>query len=55
MVDFTECKTITNMFEKIAEEMCDKYCKYKDTWDADAEGYELFESDICKNCPLNNL
>jgi len=42
-------------FEKIAEEMCDHYCKYADTWDEKTEGIPLCESDYCKNCPLTRL
>ena len=52
-MDLSECKTITQMIEKVAEEMCDKYCKYPSEWD-DADG-ELEDSDICANCPLNKL
>jgi hypothetical protein len=44
-----EQKTISEMFEDIKEQMCDKYCKYVD---------ELGEEEIdelCTNCPLNRL
>lgn len=36
----------------VAEAICDKY---PDTWDAEAEGKELSESEICRNCPLNGI
>lgn len=46
---------ISTELEKIANEICDKYCKYPDTWDSEKEGMELCESDICKDCPLSRL
>lgn len=46
---------ISTKLEKIAEEICNSYCKYPETWDAEKEGCELFESDICKNCPLSRM
>lgn len=47
--------TISLMFEHIKYQMCDKYCKYPNEWDAEKEGMELEESEICGNCPLNIL
>ena len=41
--------------EDIAKEMCDHYCKYPDTWDEEAEGMDLSESEHCAKCPLNRL
>ena len=41
--------------EEVKEQMCDHYCKYSENWDAEAKGYELSESDICRNCPLTRL
>ena len=46
-------KTIPEQIEEIKEEMCSKYCKHPLTWDN--RNGDLFESDICKNCPLNRL
>jgi hypothetical protein len=48
-------KTITQEFEEIKEQICDKYCKYPESWDAEKHGCELYDSDICINCPLNRL
>ena len=48
-------RTVPQILLEVVEEMCDKFCKYKDTWDEEAEGIELCESDICGNCPLNRL
>ena len=42
-------------YDAIKEVMCDQYCKYPYEWDAEVEGCELAESDVCKNCPLNRL
>lgn len=47
--------TISLLFEHIKYKMCDKYCKYPYEWDAEKEGMELCESEICANCPLNIL
>lgn len=47
--------TIPQILEEVVEEMCQKYCKYPEQWDEEAEGVELSESDICVNCPLNRL
>lgn len=46
---------ITERLERIAAEFCNKYCKYPDMWDEEKEGIELCESEICANCPLNEI
>lgn len=48
-------KSIPEICEEIANEMCDKYCKWPDQWDVEKEGIELYESDICSNCPICRL
>lgn len=48
-------KSIAKILEETVEEICFKYCKWPYLWDEEAEGIELCESDICKNCPLNRL
>lgn len=47
--------TVTEQIESIANEICNKYCKYSDTWDEEKESCELSESEICNNCPLGRL
>lgn len=47
-------KTISELLEEIANEICSNYCKYPEQWDAETMG-ELWDSEICKNCPLNRL
>lgn len=47
--------TIALELEHIAAQICDKYCKYPEKWDEEKEGKELYESEICKNCPLSRL
>lgn len=47
--------TVANIMEQIVEAICANYCKFPLMWDEEAEGVELCESDICKNCPLNRL
>lgn len=48
-------ESISLELEHIAAEICNNYCKYPERWDAEKEGMELYESAICKNCPLNRL
>lgn len=48
-------KTVAEIIEDVKTEICMNYCKYPVTWDEEKEGCQLFESDICKNCPLNRL
>lgn len=50
-----EHKSIAVILEEIANEFCDNYCKYPDSWDEEAEGCELSESEICSGCPINRL
>ena len=47
-------KNMRAIIEEVIEEMCTKYCKYPDIWDEETWG-ELFDSDVCQNCPLNKL
>lgn len=52
MVDISAIKII----QEVIDEMCDKYCKYPNEWDPEEhDGQELFDSEICQNCPLNRL
>lgn len=48
----TSCAKI---MEEVISEICDNYCKYPMVWDAEKEGMELRESEVCKNCPLCRL
>lgn len=48
-------KSISEQLLEVCEEICEKYCKYTDTWDEEKEGVELMDSDLCRNCPLNKL
>jgi len=43
-------KKITDLFEEIAEEICDKYCKYTDAYGEEDQDF-LYEK-ICAECPL---
>ena len=48
--------TVSRIIRQICEEICEKYCKWPEKWDpAEHDGAELFESEICENCPLNKL
>lgn len=46
---------VVKILEGVVEEMCNKYCKYPDSWDEEKEGIELMDSSICRGCPLNKL
>lgn len=48
-------QSISEILEEVKEEICMKYCKWPDKWDEEAEGIELSESTLCRNCPLNRL
>ena len=51
-----EEKSVCKIIQEVIEEMCNKYCKYPGEWDeAEHDGMELSESDVCVNCPLNRL
>lgn len=50
-----EDNSFTKIIEEVTEAICNKYCKYPDIWDAEKEGCELCDSEICANCPLSRL
>lgn len=41
--------------EEVATDICNHYCKYPLIWNEKANGVELSESDICKNCPMTKI
>lgn len=41
--------------EIIIENICNNYCKYPLIWDEEVADVPLAESEICANCPLNEL
>jgi hypothetical protein len=49
-------QTVVQIMDEVSQKMCDEYCKYPAEWDPDEhDGQELFESEICANCPLMRL
>lgn len=53
VIDMAEEKKISEILEDIASEMCDHYCKYPIEYKPEEhDGVEIFDSDICRNCPL---
>jgi hypothetical protein len=51
-----KAQTVVQIMDEVAQEICDEYCKYPAEWDPDEhDGMELFESEICQNCPLMRL
>ena len=47
--------SVTEILEQVKEEICNDYCKWPDTYNEEAEGCELIDSEHCQNCPLNQL
>ena len=47
--------TVAEIIEHVKVRICDDYCRYTKEWDSETEGCELYESEICTNCPLNLL
>ena len=50
-----QSKSIRETLEEIASDFCEHYCKYPDIFNADEEGCELSETEICAECPVNKL
>lgn len=50
-----EQERIKKQLEEIAEDFCNNYCKWPTIWDAEKEGMELMDSDICANCPMSKI
>lgn len=52
-------KSITEQFEEIKEEMCDKYCRFTElsleTHKNPDEANEWLMHNYCENCPLTRL
>ena len=47
--------TVSETLEEVKVAICEDYCRYPREWDEEAEGMELYESEICEKCPLNRL
>lgn len=43
------------IIESACAEFCDKYCKWPDLYDEEAEGCQLADSEHCRNCPTQRL
>ena len=51
-----EDKSIKQILEDVFEDMCNNYCKYPYEYNPeDHDGVELWDSEICDNCPLSKL
>ena len=50
-----EKKRLSAQLEQIAEDFCNNYCKWPTIRDAEKEGMELMDSDICANCPMSRI
>lgn len=47
-------KTISQLLEEVANEICDNYCKYPAEYNSKKEFEELLDTH-CLNCPLSKL
>mgnify|MGYP003294228351 CR=1 FL=1 len=45
---------ISRTFDEVKQRMCDDYCRYT-SGKSDNEIDELWDSEICNACPLNEL
>ena len=45
---------IARTFEEVKQQICDNYCRFTSGKDAD-QIEDLWDSEICNNCPLNRL
>lgn len=48
-------QTVSQIIEDVKNEICNEYCKFPLYWDETVMGYELCESEVCAQCPLNRL
>lgn len=47
---------VTEIIEEVSDEMCNNYCKWPAMYvPEEHDGVDLYDSDICGNCPLNRL
>lgn len=47
--------SITEKLEEVKDRICSEFCKYPYERDEEKEGCELCDSEVCANCPLNEL
>lgn len=48
--------TVTETIEEVKTDIRNDYCRYPREYDPDEhDGTELWNTDICGNCPLNRL
>ena len=48
-------ENVRELIERACAEFCDKYCKWPDLFDEEAEGCPLEDSEHCRNCPTQRL
>lgn len=49
MEDKEKQKTIYDLLDEVAATMCDKYCKYPESYEGT---YDEMVEEICANCPM---
>ena len=51
--------TVMNLLIEVADEICDKYCKYPEICEVERkdpdEAEDLLYGTYCANCPMNKL
>jgi len=55
LYNYRYTRVLEDKREKLKERFCCDYCRYPHDWNELEEGMELSESDVCANCPLNDL
>lgn len=54
-MDGVSTQNVRVIIEQACAEFCDKYCKWPDLFDEEAEGCPLEDSEHCRNCPSQRL
>lgn len=49
-----EPMSIPAQLQRIAEDICDHYCKFPEQYEGD-DGIDRLISEHCENCPINKL
>lgn len=47
--------TVPQLLDKIAVEMCDKYCKFPDQASKESKDEDYLYRTYCDKCPMNKL
>lgn len=55
----SDCRTVTEMLDEVANEICSKYCRFPEISRGEVEDLDLADDHLydtyCTKCPLNKL